>query len=82
MIFLTPSGQQLFLKAVIPEPIRQQKGVKRSFTSLTDKYKIYVCACVCFIDADRHRQIDRDLAKLNEQNSEVNHTGLQVSTSL
>lgn len=37
---------------------------------------------MCFTGADRHRQIAKDLAKLNEQNSEVNHTGLQVSTSL
>lgn len=37
---------------------------------------------MCFIEEDRHRQIGKDLAKLNEQNSEVIHTGLQVSTSL
>jgi len=68
-------------KTVIPEPIRQHQGVRGPFTSLTKKYKIYVCACMCFVDVDRHRQIDKGLAKL-EQNSEVNHTGLQARTSL
>lgn len=41
-----------------------------------------MCVHMRFIGADRHRQIVKDLAKLNEENSEVNHTGLQVSTSL
>lgn len=48
VISLTPLGQQLFLKAVIPEPTRQQKEAKGSFTSLTSKYKIYVCAYVFY----------------------------------
>lgn len=74
MISLTPSGQQLFLKAVIPEPIGQQKEVKASFTSQTNTKSI--CVHMCFIDADRHRQIVKDLAKLNEENSAVKHTGL------
>lgn len=41
-----------------------------------------MCVHMCFTDADRHRQVVKDLAKLNEENSVVNHTGLQVSTSL
>lgn len=34
------------------------------------------------IGADGHRQTGKDLAKLSKQKFEVNHRGLQVSTSL
>lgn len=34
------------------------------------------------VSTQRDKQIDKDLAKLDEQSSEVNHTGLQVSISL
>lgn len=43
---------------------------------------MYVYAHMCFIDVDKHQRIEKDLVKLNEQNSKVNHTGLQVSTLL